>query len=237
MAVSPYMSRLAGATISHWGRNAKGYNNGEEGITLRPLSQRVMQRLLPRVTSFVVCFGALTAAIPNCAMGAGSSGVRNILYVRIKADPHSVDPQQNSKGPHAATLTVRVRLSAHSQETNFFGIVPVTVTNFNPIKGSPEQEVWKDARCHHERGGYPKMTVITVDGIMIDGQKQLPISARFRWTGLGLPKDEVMASRGLVLGSDDVGPFVATRTETTESHLAVDLKMYTLACTLSVSAD
>ena len=81
------------------------------------------------------------------------------------------------------------------------------------------------------------MTVITVDGIMIDGQKQLPISARFRWIGLGLPKDEVMASRGIVLGSDGVGPFVATRTETKTSHLAVDLKMYMLPCSLSASAD
>ena len=81
------------------------------------------------------------------------------------------------------------------------------------------------------------MTVVTVDGIMTDGQKQHPISARFRWIGLRLPKDEVMASRGLVLGSDDVGPFIATRTETTESHLTVDLKMYSMPCTLSVSAD
>lgn len=204
---------------------------------MRLLLQRAKHLLLPRVTPFVVFFGALVAAVPNGAVGAKSSGVRNILYIAIKADPHPGTPQQSSKGPHSATLTVRIRLSAHSQETNFFGIVPVTVSNFDPIKGSPEQEVWKDARCHHERGGFPKMTVITVDGVTADGQKQHPISARFRWIGLGLPDDEVMASRGLVLGSDDVGPFVATRTETKTSHLAVDLKMYSLPCTLSVSAD
>lgn len=204
---------------------------------MRALLQRATRRLLPRATSFVVFFGALVAAVPNYAVGAESSGVRNVLYVAIKADPQSGGLEQSSKGPHSATLTVRVRLSAHSQETNFYGIVPTTVSNFDPIKGSPKQEVWKDARCHHERGGYPKMTVITVDGIMIDGQKQLPISARFRWIGLGLPKDEVMASRGIVLGSDGVGPFVATRTETKTSHLAVDLKMYMLPCSLSASAD
>lgn len=204
---------------------------------MQRLLQRPTHRLLPRVTSLVAFFGTLVAAAPNCAMGAQSSGVRNILYVAIKADPHSGGPQHNSNGPHSATLTVRVRLSAHSQETNFFGIVPATISSFDPIKGSPEQEVWKDTRCHHARGGFPKMTVITVDGIMTNGQRQLPVSARFRWIGLRLPEDEVMASRGLVRGSDDVGPFVATRTETKTSHLAVDLKMYMMPCTLSASTD
>ena len=197
--------------------------------------QRATRLLTPRATSLIVLFGALFAAIPQGAMAA--NGVRNILYIAIKADPHSGAPQQSSNGPHTASLTVRIRISAHSRETNFFGIVPTTVSNFDPIKGSPAQEVWKDASCHHERGGFPKMTVITIDGVMTHGQKQLPVSARFRWIGLGLPEDEVMATKGLVLGSDDVGPFVATRTETKTSHLAVDLKMYTLPCILSVSAD
>jgi len=208
-----------------------------EGITLRSLLQRATHILLRRSTSLVILFAAWVATIPAGAVDAKISGVRNILYIAIKAEPHPDAPQRTSKGPHSATLTVRIRLSAHSQETNFFGIIPVTVSNFDPFKGSPEQEVWKDAACHHERGGFPKMTVITVDGIMIDGQKQHPVAARFRWIGLGLPEDEVMASRGLVLGSDDVGSFISTRTQTKTSHLAVDLKMYTLPCSLSVNAD
>jgi hypothetical protein len=52
-----------------------------------------------------------------------------------------------------------------------------------------------------------------------------------------LPGDEVMAAKRLMRGSDDVGPFIATRTETKKSRLLVDLKLYMMQCTLSASAN
>jgi len=137
--------------------------------------------------------------------------------------------------PITATLTVKTRISAHSQETNFYGDVPATVSDFNPVKGSREQEVWKDAQCHHERG-FPKLSVINVDGSITNAQQSLPIAARFRWLGRLLPGDEVMAGKRLASGSDDVGPFIATRTETKKSRLFVDLKLYILPCTITVGA-
>ena len=184
-------------------------------------------------------FGALVVIAANRANAADASGVINVLYVRIKSDADAVSsvPKGNSNDARSATLTVKIRLSAHSRETNFFGDVPATISNFDPIKGSHAQEVWKDAKCHHERGGFPKMTVLSVDGLIMDGEKKLPVAARYRWIGLLLPGDEVMPAKPLIRGTDDIGPFIATHTETKRSHLAVDLKLYMLPCTLSVSAN
>jgi len=183
-------------------------------------------------------FGALIVALPNCAAAQDSPsvpsgttrGVRHILYLAIKSgDPDLRFVQQNTGEPGAATLTVKIRISDHSQETSFSGDVPATVSDFDPIKGSGEQEVWKDAECHHERG-FPKMTVISVDGQKGNGKQKLAISARHRRLGLLLPKDEVMAARRLASGTDDRGSFVATRAETKQSRLLVDLRLYFVPC-------
>ncbi len=199
----------------------------------RPLRSRI------KFTAFIVFFGALVVIAASRASAADASGVINVLYVTIKSDAEGVSsvPKRSSNDVRSATLTVRVRLSAHSRETNFYGDVPATISNFDLTKGSHAQEVWKEAKCHHERGGFPKMTVLSVDGVIKDGENKLPVAARYRWIGLLLPGDEVMPARPLIRGTDDIGPFIATHTETKRSRLGVDLKMYTLPCTLSVSAD
>ena len=189
-------------------------------------------------------FGALIIALPNCVEaqqtssvpGVGARGIRHVLYLTIKSDPDSRLLQQSKDEPVTATITVKARISAHSQETNFYGDVPATVHDFNPIKGSRAQEIWKDAQCHHERG-YPKISIINVDGSIANGQQKHPISARYRWLGRLLPGDEVTASKRLDGGSDDIGPFIATRTETKQSRLLMDLKLYILPCDLSASAN
>jgi hypothetical protein len=196
---------------------------------------------LPLLVAAVVLTGALIVAGPNCAPAqetsgiphASTHGIRHILYLTIKSDPDSRFIQPNSGEPLAATLTVNTRISAHSQETNFYGEVAAMASNFDPFIGSREQEVWKDAKCHHERG-IPKISVINVDGSITNGQTKLPIAARFRWIGRLLPGDEVMAGKRLSNGTDAVGPFIATRTQTRQSRLFVDLKLYILPCDLSV---
>lgn len=174
---------------------------------------------------------------PNWAGAGDLSGVINVLYVTIKSDADLGVTKPSSDDARSATLTVKIRLSAHSRETNFYGDVPAIISNFDPSKGSHQQEVWKDAKCHHERGGFPKMTVISVDGFVMNGEEKLPIAARYRWIGMLLPGDEVMPAKRLIRGTDGVGSFIATHTETKRSHLAVDLKLYMLPCSLSVSAN
>ena len=201
--------------------------------------RRPTDQILPLLKLTRALFGALIVAASNCAIaqgtagisGATTHGIRHVLYLAIKSDPDSHFLQQSSGEPRTATLTVKIRISAHSQETNFFGDVPATVSNFDPIKGSREREVWEDGKCHHERG-FPKMTVINIDGSITNRQKTLPIAARYRWIGLSLPGDEVMPSKRIATGTDDVGLFIATRTETKQSRLFVDLKLYILPCEL-----
>ena len=110
----------------------------------------------------------------------------------------------------------------------------MTVSDFDPTKGSREQEVWRDAECHHERG-FPKMTVVSVDGQITNGQQKLTIAARYRRLGFPLPGDEVMAAKRIDSGADDHGSFVATRTETKQSRLLVDLRLYFAPCDLQAA--
>lgn len=60
----------------------------------------------------------------------------------------------------------------------------------------------------------------------------MPVAARYRWVGLELPEDEIMPSRRIDSGYDDVGTFFTTRTETKQSRFFVDLKLYVLTCAL-----
>jgi hypothetical protein len=201
--------------------------------------RRPTHRILPLLQVNLALFGVLIIAAPNWAAaqdmsdtpGATTRGIRHIIHLTIKSDDSDLRFMQQNSDEHTATLTVRIRIFDYSQETNFYDDVSTTVSDFDPIKGSREQEVWKDVQCHHERG-YPKMTVISVDGSTMNGQQKLTIAARNRRIGLPLPADEVMAAKRLVSGTDDVGSFFATTTETKQSHLFVDLKLYSLPCDL-----
>ena len=200
-------------------------------------------RMLPPMKVVLALFGALIAAVPKCVAAqeppsmpsATTRGIRHILYLTVKSDdPDLRSLRQSSGEPNTATLTIKVRISDHSQESNFYGDVPATVSDFDPINGSREQEVWRDTECHHERG-LPKITVISVDGQITNGQKKLVIAARYRRFGFLLPRDEVMAAKRLVRGTDDHGSFVATRTETKQSCLLVDLRLYMVPCDLQAA--
>jgi hypothetical protein len=172
--------------------------------------------------------GQAVGAIP-----AKERGIENVLYLTVRVDPSSPLLTQNGTRPMTATMDVFLRISAHSKETNFFGIVKAAVPDFDLAKSSPEREVWRDGTCHHERG-FPKITVTGVDGMVAGGQEIHSIAARWRQLGLFLPRDEVLASRRMDGGTDTIGPYIATRTETKQSRLLLDLKLYILPCELAV---
>jgi hypothetical protein len=198
-----------------------------------------LKNLLFFSKSLLVLVGSLIVVAANCAVAQNTSsisgdrmrGIRHVLDLTIKSDPTSLSLQKNSDESPLATLAVTMRISAHSKETNFFGYVHTTVSDFNPITGSREQEVWKDAKCHHERG-FPKITVLYVDGSVTTGQVKSGINARYRQVGLPLPPDEVLPSIRLASGIDKIGPYMASRTKTKSSHLFLDLKLHILPCEL-----
>lgn len=186
------------------------------------------------ILSFVVTIFAVPVGAQE-VFNTQTSGVRHTLYLAAKIDPKSPILEQPLSDGLTASLTLQVRISAHFQETDFYGVIPVTLSDFDPVKGSDVREIWKDARCHHPRG-LPKVTLIAVDGSATNGQNKVPIVARYRRIGRLLPEDEVTASRRLSTGTDTVGPFIATRTETRQSRLLVDMKLYSLPCDLAVGA-
>lgn len=202
-----------------------------------------MQRLTDRMAPFVKPIRAACAALAIAAshdavaqetLGAADEaplGIRYVLYLSLKADPDARLLRRVPGEPLTSTMTVKLRISAHSQETNFYGDVPATVSGFDPVEGSQPREVWRDAMCHHERG-FPKISVINVDGSIKSRQTTISVSARYRWLGLLLPGDEIMQAKRIDAGADDIGPFTVTRTETKRSRIFVDLRLYTLSCVL-----
>jgi hypothetical protein len=191
--------------------------------------------------------GLLVSAVSSSAIAeeartttANIKGIEHVLYLAIRPDPASPLLRQANGHPIPigqpvmAKFVVGVRISAHSQETNFFGVVPATVSEFDLTKGSKEQPIWRDGKCHHERG-FPKITAQGVEGSVTSGQEKRSITARWRVLGLFLPRDEVLASRRMDSGTDNIGPYIATRTETKLSRLYLDLKLYILPCDLTVA--
>ena len=172
---------------------------------------------------------------------SSAPGVKHVLYLSVKSDdpglesaddagvPNDHASKQTNKETRKATLRIVVRVSDHSQETSFFGDVPIRIADFDLTKGSSEQPIWQDERCHHERG-FPRILVMTVDGESGHGSDKRVIEARRRHIGLPIPQDEILAASALQFSADDRGRFIETRTPTKESRLVVDLKMYMLPC-------
>jgi hypothetical protein len=184
--------------------------------------------LLLGALGMVACTGA--AAQPNPALNdAGVAGVRHQINATVRADGFFYG--RSGAVPDRASLTVQVMISDHSQEFRFFGGVTSTFSDFSPADGSPEQKIWEDPGCHHERA-IPKFTVTGIDGEMWTGEKQIPVNARTRQIGLFLPPDEITQGRRLTSGADSIGPFTVTRVETRATHLFVDVKLYTSRCEL-----
>jgi hypothetical protein len=200
-------------------------------------------RALSSLTLVLVASGILLAGLTCTKAGestgtipANARGIEHVLYLAIRSDPASQLLAPAKGDAVTAKLTVKLRISTHSVETGFFGVVPATISTFDLAKGSPEQEIWRDGKCHHERG-FPKISVTSVDGSIKSGQQQIPVEARWRQIGLFLPHDEVTPSKRMDGGTDSIGSYIATRTETKKSRLFVDLKLYILPCNISVAVN
>jgi hypothetical protein len=198
--------------------------------------------MLPRLTPILAAAGVIVAASScaiaedtTAALAATSRGIEHVLHLSVKSDPASPLLTQANGQEVTATVTVTLRISAHSQETKFFGLVPATVSEFDLAKGSEEKIVWRDGRCHHERG-FPKISVTSVEGVATSGQQKHAISARWRIIGMFLPRDEVTTSKRIGTSADKIGSYVEMRTETKLSRLLVDLKLYILPCDLTAAA-
>ena len=188
--------------------------------------------------SILIVLGLIVVAAPVCAIdeqstpAADTRGIKHVLYLAVRSDPTSYLRTQSSGELGTAKVVVNVQISTHSRESNFDDVVHATIADFDLVKGSTDREIWRDEKCHHERG-FPKITVTGIDGLVTSGQQKNPVAARYRKLGLFLPRDEVLASKRVGNGNDGIGSYIATRTETKQSRLFVDLKLYIMPCVLA----
>ncbi|HEY5504950.1 MAG TPA: hypothetical protein VIK28_07310 [Sedimentisphaerales bacterium] len=161
-------------------------------------------------------------------------GVKFQIKASIKADtasPYSKhDDDQNT-----ASLAVKIRISAHATESQYFGEVSKSFPNFKPDEGSDEKLFWQDDTCHQRRG-LPKTTVTTIDGTIAGEKGKVSINALPRHLGMLLPSDEISAGKRLPDGADKNGNFIAYRSQTKLSRLFVDVKVYVIDCDLTAGA-
>lgn len=160
------------------------------------------------------------------------SGIRFQIKASIRAVPASPNIKRDDD-KSAASLEVKLRISAHATESNYFGVNTETFPAFRLTEGSVERIFWQDAACHQRRG-LPKVTVTAIDGTMQTEMGRVDIAARPRRIGKLVPPDEISAGRPLPAGVDKNGPFIAFSSQTNTSHLVVDVKIYTLECPLKV---
>ena len=162
------------------------------------------------------------------------SGIRFQINASIMADPTSSYAKQ-AESRNTATLDVKIRISAHATESQFFGEITKTFEDFRPNEGSVDLPFWHDAKCHQRRG-LPKTTVTAIDGSIATTNGNVKISARPRHLGMLLPSDEISAGTRLPDGADENGNFIASRSQTKLSRLFVDVKVYVIDCDLTVGA-
>lgn len=158
------------------------------------------------------------------------NGIRFQIKASIRAVPASLYVKSDDD-KSAASLDVKLRISAHATESNYFGVNTETFPAFRLTQGSVERLFWEDAACHQRRG-LPKVTVTAIDGTLQTETGRVDVAARPRQIGKLVPADEISAGRPLPGGADKNGPFIAFSSQTSTSHLVVDVKVYTFDCPL-----
>jgi hypothetical protein len=204
-----------------------------------------LMRLMPFGRLCVLASVLLQACLLTCGADAQSGtfaaapghidfktdGIRFQIKVSIVADNGSPNAKQ-TYDHNAASLAVKIRISAHATESQFFGTVSKTFSSFPVHAGSGEKLFWQDARCHQRRG-LPKTTVAAIDGSIATDNGQIDVRARPRQMGLPLPADEIAQGTRLPpVISNQRAPLMAFRSESKASHLLVDVKIYASNCNL-----
>jgi hypothetical protein len=199
-----------------------------------------MRRKLFQLVGLIAVAGCAAFAAQSSRAQTGDAGARPIDYQKsgirfqikasIKAMPGSPYIKRDDD-KSLASLDVKLRISAHATESNYFGVNTETFPAFRLAEGSVERLLWQDAACHQRRG-LPKVTVTAIDGSMQTENGRVDVAARPRQIGKLVPADEISAGRRLPSGADKNGPFIAFSSQTNTSHLMVHVKVYTFDCPL-----
>lgn len=169
-------------------------------------------------------------SICTSQLPAGAAdGIRHRIDLKITKGPESPLNSDHLRGEIKTTI----RLVANSRETRFNGMLS---SSFVSLNASPSQavlieqtKVWEEAICHQNRG-YPKTTLVRLEGTFQPGETKL--FAAKRLTGKPIPDDELSVEAGMSTGKDELGPHVTFRSTTRRSKLIVDMRIYPIKCEL-----
>jgi len=164
--------------------------------------------------------------------GAVRHGTRFEINAAIRADETSSSYARQVYDGARASLTLKVRISAHAMEADFFGEVSRSFADFPLREGSPEQQIWREDKCHQKRG-LPKVIVTAIDGTVTTGKGPVHVEARQRHLGLRLPRDEISHGSRPRLSALDSNLAMAFVLKTRLSHLLIDMRILAFDCNLT----
>lgn len=177
--------------------------------------------------------GAQIAPSSDRAIDYQKSGIRFQIKASIKAAPGSPYLKREDDRTRGS-LDLKLRISAHAMESNYFGVNSATFSDFRLADGSEEKLFWQDDRCHQRRG-LPKLSVTAIDGSIQTDSSRINVVARPRVLGIRLPVDEISAGMPRPSGINKNGTFIAFAAKTSTSNLLVDIKIYTFDCSLGAT--
>jgi hypothetical protein len=152
-----------------------------------------------------------------------AAGVKHALAVSIGADPKMTGARGG--------LTLVVRVSAHAQNANFAGEIPVAFEDTDLSAQTPFREIWSEKTCH-ERRGLPRIWVLRLTGTIAAGDDKTAIKAEMRQIGMLLPDDELRTEQRVAASNTTDSSERILQARTLKSHLLVQLKLTSTACAL-----
>jgi hypothetical protein len=130
-----------------------------------------------------------------------------------------------------AKLRASIRISDHSPEADFFGVVVVDFSEQDLSSSAAPRVIWQALKCHRDRG-LPKVAVTKIEGeLAIDNTSQA-VLALPRQIGKLTPPDEIIVSnRALVPFGNSAQEWTIQGT-TRQSRLLFRLRLKASQCAL-----
>ncbi len=155
-------------------------------------------------------------------------GIMHQVYVSIAFKSAL---ESASQGLTRGSLTALIRISDHARESRFFGTVTANFRDIEMRGELPAQKVWEDQVCHQDRG-LPKISVMAVNARAENQRGDSTVSSERRRVGRTIPQDELVTGQAWIAGSNQLGNFMLLRTTTRQSHIQVNVRLYTTQCDL-----
>ena len=180
------------------------------------------------VTVFLVAVPSNGPTNAQDNRSATSRGVRHVLKVSLVLPDKSVPLKEPTSKPEMK-LRMSVRISDHAPDADFFGVVTADFTGSDLLPPGGEKTVWQARKCHQDRG-WPKVTVVGIEGEIFDGQMTAKVSAVPRHIGKLMPADEIIVTKRS--STTSVFNEWAIRAQAKASKVTFDLRLKALQCDL-----